>query len=322
MFLEIEHHLSFDYDVFIRESFLELRMQPKTTVHQTLASFVLSVGPPSAILRYRDWNDNLVHHFTVTQYHNRIAVEGRSLVDTHPTAPPLSALEDAVPLANVPFDLHDFTQLAGPVRHSGALLRFQQSLKLSRNAGLGEQVRALGAAIHERFEYQKDVTRYDSTTDDFLGLGAGVCQDFTHLMLALLRLRGIPCRYVSGYLHVTSQGGEASQSHAWVELYSPAHGWVPFDPTHNREIDDSYVEVGHGRHYEDVAPNKGIFRGNAKETLTAEVYTRPSLQKGVVALQEEIAQIDLPVFREIPARRRAPTFDPAVEAVIQQQQDQ
>jgi transglutaminase-like putative cysteine protease len=321
MFLEIEHHLSFDYDVFIRESFLELRMQPKTTVHQTLASFVLSVGPPSAILRYRDWNENLVHHFTVTQYHNRIAVEGRSLVDTHPVAPPLSALEDPVPLPDVPFDLHDFTQFTGPVRHSGALLRFQQSLKLPR-AALGEHVRALGAAIHERFEYQKDVTRYDSTTDDFLGLGAGVCQDFTHLMLALLRLRGIPCRYVSGYLHVTPQGGEASQSHAWVELYSPVHGWVPFDPTHNREIDDGYVEVGHGRHYGDVAPNKGIFRGNAKETLTAEVYTRPSAQKGVVALQEEIAQIDLPVFREIPERRRARPFDPAVEAAIQQQQDQ
>ena len=74
MFLEVEHHLSFDYSAFIRESYLELRMQPKTTPDQTLSSFVLAVGPPSAIARYRDWNDNAVHHFTVTNYHDRIAV--------------------------------------------------------------------------------------------------------------------------------------------------------------------------------------------------------------------------------------------------------
>jgi len=141
-------------------------------------------------------------------------------------------------------------------------------------------------------------------------------------MLGLLRLRHIPCRYVSGYLHVAPAAGETAQSHAWVEVYSPEHGWVPFDPTHNRPIDERYVAVGHGRHYEDVPPNKGIFRGNAKEALTAEVYTRPSMQKDISTLREEIESIDLPVFQEIPERTRDWTVAIADAALAQQQQQQ
>ena len=101
---------------------------------------------------------------------------------------------------------------------------------------------------------------HDSTTEDFLKIGGGVCQDFAHLMLALLRLRQVPCRYVSGYLHVERKKREPSQSHAWVEFHSPTAGWVPFDPAHNRPVDDRYVVAGHGRHYDDVPPNKGIPR--------------------------------------------------------------
>jgi transglutaminase-like putative cysteine protease len=321
MFIEVEHHLSFDYDAFIRESFLELRMQPRTTPHQTLQSFVLSVGPPSAISRYRDWNGNAVHHFTVGQYHNRIAVEGRSLVHTHPAEVLLASIADP-PLNAIPHGLHDYVQLAGPVRPSAALHKFNAGLKVPVGAPTGEQVLALGAALHGRFEYQKNVTRFDSTTDDFLALGKGVCQDFAHLMLALLRLRRIACRYVSGYVHVDPANGEASQSHAWIEFHSAAGGWVAFDPTHARAIDERYVVVGHGRHYGDVPPNKGIFRGNARETLTAEVYTRPSAHKAVSTLHEEVAQIDLPVFQEIPERREY-VYDPGLaNALQQQQQDQ
>ena len=88
MFLEIEHQLSFTYDAYIRESFLELRMQPKTTAHQALSSFVLAVGPPTKISRYRDWNDNTVHHFTIVNYHDRIEVSARSFVNTTPGVTP------------------------------------------------------------------------------------------------------------------------------------------------------------------------------------------------------------------------------------------
>ncbi|HMB87821.1 MAG TPA: transglutaminase N-terminal domain-containing protein, partial [Methylomirabilota bacterium] len=97
MFLEIEHTLSLAYDAYIRESFLELRMQPKTTADQTLQSFVLAVGPPTKIARYRDWNGNAVHHFTIVHFHDRIEVVARSAVSTHPVAPALDTAADVRP---------------------------------------------------------------------------------------------------------------------------------------------------------------------------------------------------------------------------------
>src|SRR4029077_15693714 len=124
MFLEIEHQLSFAYDAFIRESFLELRMQPKTTEHQALSSFVLAVGPPTKVSRYRDWNGNVVHHFTIVNFHNRIEVSARSLVATEPVTAALAAAVDPEHLANPPYELLDFLEFGGPVRDSAGLRAF------------------------------------------------------------------------------------------------------------------------------------------------------------------------------------------------------
>jgi transglutaminase-like putative cysteine protease len=317
--LRIEHRFAFSYDGYISESFLELRVQPKATAAQTVASFSLAVGPPTRVFRYRDWNDNLAHHFTVTKFHDRIEVASRSLVDTHPGRPALTTVADIPSLDGLPWALHDFLQFDGPVRRTPALHEVDQAIGVSRTAPLGEQVAAIGDHLHGEFDYQQHVTRYDSTTDDFLKLRAGVCQDFAHLGLALLRLREIPCRYVSGYVHVERAGRQPSQSHAWIEFYAPSLGWVPFDPTHNVVPDERYVVVGHGRHYDDVPPNRGIYRGSAKEMLAAEVVTERTPGRAGAAFQEEVVAIDLPVFTEVPQRRseRPPTPD---EAAAEQQQ--
>ena len=322
VFLDVQHHLWLEYDEFIRESFIELRLQPKTTQTQAVASFVLAAGPPTRISRYRDWNDNVVHHFAVTHYHDRLEVQSRSLVETRLPLFALRSIEDAGPPGQLSHDLQDWLFLDGPLRHTPRLEEFAAGLGVPGRAPLGEQVRRISAAMAGTFTYRKNVTRYDSTTEEFLELRAGVCQDFTHLMLALLRLRGLPCRYVSGYLHVEGSDVEPAQSHAWVEFHSPSAGWVPFDPTHDREIDERYVVVAHGRHYDDVPPNKGIYRGNARETLRAEVRTQVTAGKGVVDLHEEIRHIDLPVFQEPPERRRPfeRVITRAEEAAIQQQQ--
>ena len=322
MQLQVEHRFAFEYDGYISESFLELRVQPKTTADQTAVSFMLSVGPPAHVHRYVDWNDNITHHFTVTKFHERIEVAARSVVHTHPATPSLDALTDPVPLPDPAYPLLDFLELGGPVVPSAALRAAHRAVGLPRGATLGEHLRACGANVHERFEYQKDVTRYDSTTEDILRIGGGVCQDFAHLMLGLLRLSGIPCRYVSGYLHVERKQREPSQSHAWIEAYSPAAGWIPFDPTHNRPIDEHYVVVGHGRHYDDVPPNKGIYRGNADEILRTEVRTQESTPKDISALHEEMEQIDVPVYQEIPERRRDRLKMAAEEIAAQQQEEQ
>jgi transglutaminase-like putative cysteine protease len=320
MILSVEHRLVFEYDSYISESFLELRVQPKISNHQTVHAFSLAVGPPTRVYRYADWHENVVHHFNVTRYHDRIEVLSRSLVTTQEAARVDDVASDPTPLANPPYHLRDFLQWEGPVRLTPALRRFQRGLSLPRGARLGELVRAVGTQIHRGFTYQKDVTRYDSTTEDFLKLGAGVCQDFTHLMLGTLRLMGIPCRYVSGYLHVTPKGDGPSQSHAWIEFWSPTGGWVPFDPTHDRDLDERYVVVGHGRSYDDVPPNKGIYRGNAREALRAEVRTMVASERTSPVLQESVEAIDLPVFKEVPPRRIDYDTTIMLEAAAQQQQ--
>jgi transglutaminase-like putative cysteine protease len=322
MLLDIEHRLSFAYDAWIRESFLELRMQPKSSAQQTLHAFVLAVGPPSKISRYRDWNENVVHHFTITNFHERIIVAARSQVNTHPSVPALDAITDPMPLAALPWSVLDFLRLGGPVSASEGLRSFDRSIEVAAAKPLGAHVQTVAEAIRRGFTYRKAVTRYDSTTDEFLRLRAGVCQDFTHLMLGLLRLRGIPCRYVSGYLHVERESAEVSQSHAWIEFFSPTAGWIQFDPTHSRVVDERYVVVGHGRDYDDVPPNKGIFRGNAHEALEAEVVTRRTAPKAIATLHEEVEHIDLPVFQEIPARTHDWNSTVVDDAVAQQQQQQ
>jgi transglutaminase-like putative cysteine protease len=301
MILEVEHRLDFQYGGYISESFLELRVQPKTSAHQTVHAFSLAVGPPARVHRYADWNENFVHHFNITRYHDRIEAVSRSLVTTHPAAPGLAEVGGAP--GDLPYHLRDFLQFGGPVVRTPAMEEFRNRLSVPGEASLGQRVLAAGAQIHRGFTYRKDVTRYDSTTEDFLALRAGVCQDFAHLMLGVLRLMGIPGRYVSGYLHVGEAREEPAQSHAWVEFWSASHGWVPFDPTHDREIDERYVMVGHGRDYDDVTPNRGIYRGNARETLRAEVWTRVTAARTWLAPQETIQAIDIPVFKEIPERR-------------------
>jgi transglutaminase-like putative cysteine protease len=320
VYLDVEHRLVLEYDAPIRESFIELRLQPKPTAHQTVASFMLAVGPPTAVHRYRDFHDNVVHHMSLTRVHDRIEVSSRSLVQTHPAAPPLARVTEPADARAETWEMYDALQLDGPLVASRRLQAFLRKLHLPKSQALGRAVQQLGHEIHERFTYRKDVTRYDSTTDDFLAAGAGVCQDFAHLMLALLRLRRIPCRYVSGYLHVEPKPGETAQSHAWIEFHSAAHGWVPFDPTHDREIDERYVVVAHGRNYDDVPPNRGIYRGGAKETLSAEVKTMVTQRKPVSVLHEEIRHIELPVFREVTARPAGWLSAAAEEAAAQQQQ--
>ena len=322
MHLRVEHRFAFEYDAFISESFLELRVQPKTTPQQAVSAFELAIGPPTSVHRYRDWNDNLTHHFTITKFHDRIAVSTRSLVQTHRSSVAIASLTERPRRDGLPYPLNDFLQFGGPVTLTAGLRAAHRAIGLPATATLGEQVAALGAYIAKRFVYRKNVTTYSSTTEDFLKIGGGVCQDFAHLMLGLLRLRGIPCRYVSGYLHVERKKKEPSQSHAWVEFHSPSAGWVPFDPTHNRAVDERYVVVGHGRHYDDVPPNKGIYRGPARETLTAEVYTRAVADTVIPRAGEDVRTIDLRTFATAPTRHPAASVPSAAEEQAQQQQQQ
>ena len=131
--------------------------------------------------------------------------------------------------------------------------------------------------IHERFRYVKGATHVNSSIADSLSVGAGVCQDFAHLLLGLVRGRGLPARYVSGYLVPQKAadgtasveeviGGQAS--HAWAEVYLPGTGWIGLDPTLGEPISARHVRIAYGRDYGDVAPVRGVYKGHAGQRLS------------------------------------------------------
>ena len=322
MLIDVEHRLRFRYEDFIRESQMEIRVEPRTGPTQRLHSFQLAVGPTASVDRYLDWNKNWVHHLAIRDYHNRIEIVARSLVDT--TSPDVDPeLPVAVPAEEVSGELLDFTRFGGPVEHAPALDALISEIPLARDAPLLEQVRWVARVVSDRITYQPGVTTWRSTVADVLEHGSGVCQDFAHLTLALLRLRGIPSRYVSGYLHT---GEESAQSHAWIEVHGAGPGWIGFDPTHNRMPDENYVVVAVGRSYEDVSPNRGVYRGNAGEILGAVVATRSILNTEAADLRRESEQLDVPAYAELPESARNSTYQAATQpnrpAREQQQQQQ
>lgn len=320
MFLKIEHDLKLTYDDYISESWVELRMEPQTNEAQTVNSYYLAVGPRAKVFRYEDWTGNTVRHFSVSEYHREIEVQTKSIVETKPPKVELNRVsEPLTPKAEVGA-LLDYVNFDGPITRSAALRSLFKSADLDGAASLGERVDRLGRHVHDRIEYKSNVTSYHSAIDEALSHEAGVCQDIAQIFIGLLRLSGIPARYVNGYLHVNRDDGAASESHAWAEFYSKEHGWVGYDPTGNILPGEGHVVVATGRHYDEVPPNRGVYRGSSKESLEAQVRTREIPAPSVSAFREEIREIPVPVYTEIPGRRSSAVLVDQADQESQQQQ--
>ena len=121
-------------------------------------------------------------------------------------------------------------------------------------------------AVHGSIRYGRGVTDINTTAEDALALGSGVCQDYSHILLALFREDRIPSRYVVGMM--TGEG----ESHAWVEIYDGAR-WHGFDPTNNVPVEDAHIKISHGRDYRDCSINRGVFTGQAaqRQSILVEV---------------------------------------------------
>lgn len=317
MHLDIEHEIRFNYDDFISESWVELRMEPQTNLHQTVNSFFLAVGPRTKVFRYADGLGNVIRHFSVAEYHKEIEVRARTTVETRPPRIYLANIHEPVGASGA---MLDFLGFGGPITESKALRALFKSLNINKNLPLGQQVEKIGRAVHEGFIYKPNVTTYRSTIDDALKQRAGVCQDLAQITIGLLRLAGIPARYVNGYLHVTSKKDRPSESHAWIEFHSQEYGWVGYDPTGGLQPGENHVIVATGRHYDEVPPNKGVYRGTAREELSAVVRTKEIPTPAYNSFREEIREIELPVYTEIPMRRSVSVVEDQVDQASQQQQ--
>jgi len=211
----------------------------------------------------------------VLRQHSELRIETISVVEVKEREP-LPAATDTLEwqrynsfnLSGEHYDLLEESEFA---KSSPALERFIAARNLEKPLGDPlTALRHLNGLIHDSFEYESGVTQVHSPIAQALDAGRGVCQDFTHIMIAITRRWAVPARYVSGYLYHRRQDKDRSspdETHAWMEAYLPSLGWVGFDPTNNIVVTDRHVRVAVGRDYADVPPTRGTFKGNVESEL-------------------------------------------------------
>ena len=279
MFYRIRHLTQFRYDSPVSESLMELRMHPRTEGRQRCLSFDLAVDPRAQIFTYRDYLGNSIHHFDVPRRHLQLRIVTESLLEVQDQPPLPLRLE---PSAWAELDqlaaAGDYGEMLMPSQFAlptDALLGLARDLAIERRADPLSLLRELNSAMHDWFDYVPKATHVDSPIDQAIENRQGVCQDFAHIMIALVRHVKIPCRYVSGYLCPRPDKVDRSvegATHAWVEALLPGLGWVGFDPTNDLVTDDRHIRTAVGRDYADVPPTRGIFKGKARSELTVMVH--------------------------------------------------
>lgn len=284
------HVTEFAYDGPVSESYNELRLRPLHDERQSCLSFRIFTAPHANATSYFDAYGNSVYQFNVLQEHRRLKIEAESIVLTHELAQPAAETMRLAELDSRKDELSeeyfDFIAPTGYVPHLPELRQFMEESEKTSGGEVIRFVQNLSDLIHSRFQYLPGATHVNSSIADSLSISAGVCQDFAHLLLGAVRMRGLPARYVSGYL-VPSRtaaagtkqeeviGGQAS--HAWTEVFIPENGWIGFDPTLGGPVGLRHVRIAYGRDYGDVAPVRGVYKGHAGQRLSVDVRVRPAL---------------------------------------------
>jgi len=267
--VEIEHTTGYKYRREVTSSYNEVRVTPISNDRQVVLDAEVAVAPAVSAFRYWDYWGTLVHAFDLHTPHTELAVTGRSVVETSAPlddpGPALGWSELAAP------DVCDrFAELLAPTRHVPIDDDVVEAARpLAAQATPADACLGAVAWARSRLRYEKGATTVASSATDALRLGAGVCQDFAHLTLAVLRAMGVPARYVSGYLHPSADAGVGAtvsgESHAWVEAWTG--DWASFDPTNGEVVGERHVVVGRARDYADLSPLQGIYHGGPAEAL-------------------------------------------------------
>ena len=324
MLLAVRHSTRYQYDEPVRESVMEVWMQPHKRADQRLISFELEIDPAAQLFSYADTFGNAVYHFDIPQPHQRLTIVARSAVETEIPAALPDALDrgewDRLRSDFVRGEHFDFLHPHGFAGPSPALEAFvaEKDLDGLRVRDPLSAVLTLSRTIYEAFAYEAGVTRADSPIDDVLKARKGVCQDFAHVMIAICREWGLPARYVSGYLFTDRKAGDRSDpdaTHAWVEVFLPSLRWVGFDPTNNIMAGERHIACAVGRDYSDVPPSRGVYKGEAESELAVGVTVR----KARAAVSEpEFLRISQPAPR--PGQRRSQYSGLVYDQQRQQQQ--
>ncbi|CQD21936.1 transglutaminase domain-containing protein [Mycolicibacterium conceptionense] len=266
--LRVVHSTGYAYKSAVTASFNEARLTPRSDSRQNVILNRVETIPATRSYRYVDYWDTAVTAFDLHAPHAELEVSGSSVVETEVAEKPeeRASWDDLRSEAVI----DRFDEVLSPTHytpHSRRIARVGQ--RIAREHDPFEAVTAVAQWVRSELDYVPGTTGVHSSGLDALREGKGVCQDFAHLSLIMLRAMGIPARYVSGYLHPTREAAVGDtidgQSHAWIQAW--AGGWWHYDPTNDSEITEQYVSVGVGRDYSDVAPLKGIYSGEGSTDL-------------------------------------------------------
>lgn len=296
MFYAIRHFTRYIYSSPVWESMMEVRMHPRSESNQRCFTFQLAVKPRARIFSYSDYLGNLVHYFDLPSQHRQLTIIADSLVniDAPPPVPEALGPESWSELDQL-IAAEDYWDMLMPSHYARNSLELEK-LALDLDVHQRDQraplamLRDINSRIYQAFAYTKRSTAVNSPIEVALEGRQGVCQDFAHIMTALVRNLRIPCRYVSGYLYHDSVHQDRSDdgaTHAWVEALLPGLGWVGFDPTNDLLVSERHIRTAVGRDYADVSPTIGMMKGGGETELQVRVRVTPS--EAVLPPDEEFA---------------------------------
>lgn len=272
---KIHHVTRYIYEDSVRDSANQIMLYPVKDDFQEVINHVITVTGSPQIAIHIDYFGNEVGTFTYAHPHNELTIDSKLEIVTKERPKP----EDNLPPAEQwetlerlkhQFNFIDFLRLE-PFK---ALPEMQKVIEEERCATCTpfQVAKDFNTYIYNNFKYQKGITTVESTPDEIWSIRSGVCQDFAHMLLFMLRLVNIPARYVSGYIcpNKGDMRGEGS-THAWVEAYIPTFGWIGLDPTNNCVVSSAHVRLAVGKNFSDCSPVKGTYRGTSNHKLEVTV---------------------------------------------------
>jgi transglutaminase-like putative cysteine protease len=283
MLFHVTHTTRYIYQTPVSHCLNEVRLTPRSLPNQDVREAGIRVRPEPAFMHHRkDYYGNHVTAFEVFEKHDRFETTAESIVDVRGSSTgslPAISWEEARSVLAAQTGLEcveasDFTHNSPYVPAAPQLQEYGRTI-FTPQRPLLDAVRDLTRRIHTDFKYHPKSTSIDMPLTDVLRNRRGVCQDFAHVMIGVLRSARLAARYVSGYVRPGPRVQGAQASHAWVSVFVPGSGWFGFDPTNDLMISDSHITLGWGRDYGDVTPVKGITLGGGGQTVEVEVYVKP-----------------------------------------------
>jgi len=277
----VSHLTHYKYARPASESVAELRLCPTSGPEQVVLKRELEVEPEVLVGSFEDYWENTVEFFSIPFRHSSLKISSTSTVETYPQKPidycrDVTVAEARQIISGNSLKTTDFRR---PTRlvPLGKILHILHHKFIHSNSSIIDTTLDLNTWIHKNFRYVPGATDVRTPLEKVLAMRKGVCQDFAHVMLSILRTGGIPARYVSGYIeHVdpTKKNSElvgAAASHAWVEVGLPGDRWWGLDPTNNQIVGERHIKVAVGRDYDDIAPFRGTFKGMTGQKLDVAV---------------------------------------------------